>query len=107
MNCKDGVEKLMKKRGLTILLIVLTAIALSSCRKELTRAQAEQLAATRLQKYCQEKGLAVSQFSAPVVSSDKEFPWIFDYGPSTSSPRHLVRIYIDGFGHTEIHNLIE
>ena len=97
----------MKKRTLYILLILLTAIAFSNCRKNLTRAQAEQLATARLQEYCSRQGLAVSQFPAPSVSSEQDLPWIFDYGPSSSSPRHYVSISIDRFGHTEVHNLIE
>jgi hypothetical protein len=97
----------MKKRTPAILLILLATIAFSSCRKDLTRAQAEQFADARLHEYCARNGLAVSQFAAPSVSSTEDFPWIFDYGPSSSSPRHLVRISIDRFGHTELNSLVE
>jgi hypothetical protein len=97
----------MKKRSLTVLLIIPMAIAFSNCRLALTRAQADQLANAELRKYCQRESLYVSQFSAPVVSSDKDHPWIFDYGPSSHTPLRLVRIYIDRAGHTELHSLIE
>jgi hypothetical protein len=67
---------------------------------------AEEIAKTKLEEYCKNEKLELSQFSAPEISTNNKYPWIFDY-VSSSTPKHLVRIYVGSDGTSEIHRLIE
>jgi len=89
-----------------LLLLGLAASWMSACMPSLTETEARALAEQRLNDYAQAERLDLAAFGKPKISSERGHPWIFDYTSGTS-PRHLVRIYVDSREDVEIHRAIE
>jgi hypothetical protein len=94
---------------IAIRLLLLSALAvwwMSACMPSLTETEARRLAEQRLDVYAQAERLDPAAFGNPEISSEPGHPWVFDY-TSDTSPRHLVRIYVDSWADVEIHRMIE
>jgi hypothetical protein len=87
-------------------LIAVCSLSFSGCGKDVTHAEAEKLSRHELTRYAQSAGISVTDFLEIGVTSDKKYPWIFDYETS-HKPKHLLRIYVKATGETEIHRMIE
>ncbi len=96
------------RKWLLLILIGIFVFAISSCSTKVSvpKAEAEKIATTQLQEYCQRKGISPSLFPPPEVSSETGLPWVFDY-TSNGLPRHLVRITIDEYGKIETSMMID
>ena len=95
----------VRNATLFVFAICISLVA-TNCNRSISKDKAGQIAASRLKEYCKQEGLVIARFSKPEISSDEKHPWIFDY-TSNTSPRHLIRIYIDRYGNAEIHRMIE
>lgn len=87
-------------------LTAVCSLSSSGCGKDVTLAEAEKVSRRELTEYAQSVGMSVTDFLEIGVTSDKKYPWVFDYETSRK-PKHLLRIYVKATGETEIHRMIE
>jgi hypothetical protein len=96
-----------KKIAWFIFIFVIAFILLPvGCSKPISKEKAEQIAKTKLEEYCKNEGIEITGFGKPNISSDNKYPWIYEY-VSSGSPKHILLIYIDRYGKTEMHRMIE
>jgi len=96
-----------KKVPWSIFIFVIVFILLPiGCSKPISKEKADQIARTKLEEYCKNEGIEITRFGKPNISSDKTYPWIYEY-VSSGSPKHILSISIDPNGKTEIHRMIE
>lgn len=93
-------------RGIFWGLITVCSLSFAGCGKHVTRAEAEKISRHELTRYAQSEKLNFSDFSEKSVSSDKKYPWIFEYETS-HNPKHLLRVYVKQTGETEVHRMVE
>lgn len=91
---------------LSALLTALAAWWMGGCVPALTETEAAHLAARRLADYTEAEHLDRAMFGQPVISSEPGHAWVFDYASDTT-PRHLIRIYVNSRKDVEIHRMIE
>ena len=90
--------------GAAILLIF--SLSVAGCHSPLSMAEATRIAQRRIGEYAQEEGLTSKDFGKPAVSSESSGAWVFDYA-SVTTPRHLVRIYVESHDVVEVSRMIE
>ena len=76
------------------------------CSTPISEEKADQIAKAKLEEYCKNEGILGTRFAKPNISSDKKHLWIYEY-VSRESPKHNLLIYIDRYGKTELHRMIE
>ena len=86
--------------------VVILPLLPIGCSKPISNERAAQIAKTKFEEYCQKEGIEITRFAKPNISSDKKHPWIYEY-VSSGSPKHNLLIYIDPYGKTEMHRIIE
>lgn len=94
----------VRKVALMSLMSLIGLVA--SCSSPLSEDEATQLAQDRIDEYARAESLASSAFGKPSISSEPGHKWIFDY-TSDTSPRHLVRIYVDARDKVEVTRMID
>lgn len=81
----------------TVLIVFCLGFTVACCGRGLSQAEAEALAHSKLQEHCFDERLEFSKFTPPKMSSEKGFPWIFDY-EYQGTPHQEVRIFFDDCG---------
>ena len=86
-------------------------ISWSSCCNKISEDKAKQLAEISITELCAQKNISKSLFTKYTITSEntsaKHYPWVFDYGPTSSSPSYSVRVLIDCSGEVERQELVE
>lgn len=93
-------------RWYLLVFVIMLALVPIACDKPISKEKANQIAKEKLEEYCKNEGLSKNQFADPKVSSDQKHPWIYEY-VSNRSPKHILLVYVDRYGKTEIHRMIE
>jgi hypothetical protein len=100
-------KKRFKKIAWSIFIsVIIFILLLIGCSKPISKEKADQIAKTKLEEYCKNEGIEITRFGKPNISSDKKYQWIYEY-VSSGSPKHILLIYIDRYGKTEMHRMIE
>jgi hypothetical protein len=98
--------KLKKIAFLIIMFVMIPPWLPIGCSKPISKEKADQIAKTMLEEYCKNENIEITRFAKPNISSDKKYPWIYEY-VSSGSPKHIFLIYIDPYGNVERHRMIE
>ena len=69
-------------------------------------AAARTITKKRIEEYALSEHLDPKTFREVSVTSDSAHRWIFDFESSTT-PKHLVRIYVKSNGVAEMHRMID
>jgi hypothetical protein len=100
-------ETSFKKIVSSIFIFVIVFLLLPiGCSKPISKEKADQIAKTKLEEYCKKEGIEITRFAKPNISSEKKHPWIYEY-VSSGFPKHILLIYIDRYGKTEMARMIE
>ncbi len=98
--------RLKKIAFFIFIFVIISPLLPIGCSKPISKEKADQIAKTKLEEYCKNEGIEITRFGKPNISSDEKHPWIYEYVSSGSS-KHNLLIYIDRYGKTEIHRMIE
>jgi hypothetical protein len=98
--------RLKKIAFLIIIFVIISPLLPIGCSKPISKEEADQIAKTKLEEYCKKEGIEITRFAKPNISSDKKHPWIYEY-VSSGFPKHILLIYIDRYGKTEMARMIE
>lgn len=90
----------------TVLIAYCLGVATACCSPGQSQAEAAARARSWLQEHCLDERLEFSKFTPPKVSSEKGFPWIFDY-EYQGTPHQEVVIFFDDCGKMEVSVLHE
>ena len=92
----------------TLTVVVLAVLFFVQTRRDITREDAERIAASRLTEYAKTEGIDSSTFTLTLVrhGADPAYPWMFEY-QSTGTPRHRVNIAITRKGGVQLGRMIE
>lgn len=96
----------MKIRKSVLMVLVTFSCLIASCTPQLTEEEATLLAENRIAEYARSERLALTAFGKPKISSEPGHSWVFDYASNTS-PRHLVRVYVDSRDMVELSRMID
>ncbi len=76
-------------------------------KKEITQADAANIATVRLGEYAKRNNIPAAQFSEPDIRFDKKLElWEFYY-ESRESPKHSVNILVDKYGGAEVNSTLK
>ena len=97
------------------ILVVIFIIVLGACSKPhvISQAEAEKLAALKLDEYLKNEKLSLSQFGKPEVrytekdAAGKAFKVWEVYYVSKGKPIHRVNILVGQYGDVELHQMID
>lgn len=97
------------------ILAIIFIIVLGACSKPqaISQAEAEKLAAVKLDEYVKNESLSLSQFGKPDVkyteedAAGKAFKVWEVYYVSKDKPIHRVNILVDQHGDVELHQMID
>lgn len=87
-------------------LLTVGVLLLCGCSSEMTRSDADVLAASALRSYANEEGLDVEAFSERVTPSSRGYDWIYEY-QSEVGARHTLILYLKEGEIVERHRLVE
>lgn len=96
----------MSTRNSALMTLMSIISLVAGCSSPLGEHEAKRLAQRSIEEYAKAEMLASSAFGAPNISSEPGHEWVFDYSSNTS-PRHLVRIYVDASGKVEVNRLVD
>lgn len=88
------------------LLSVLASMTVVACSDSMERADLESLGQRALEEYCSREDVRPIDFSAPVITKEREHDWVIEY-QSMTRPKHVLILFVKNKRIVDRHRLVE